>query len=125
MRRRTRIIFRLFGLGFLRAVVLVLALGSSYSHRAETPGNVGTETPDTPAAKEESIDWQKERQFWAFQSPQRHALPKVANESWPAEPLDHFILAKLEAAKLTPAAPASRGALIRRVTLDLTGVPPT
>src|SRR5688500_10097634 len=119
MKRRTRIGSGLFRLDFLRVVVLALALASSYSHRALA------ETPDAAATKEDSIDWQKERQFWAFQSPQRHALPKVANESWPAEPLDHFILEKLEAAKLTPAAPASRRALIRRATLDLTGVPPT
>ena len=71
------------------------------------------------------FDWEKERQFWSFQPPERLPVPEVRNKNWPAEPLDHFILAKLEAKKLVPSAEASRHALIRRATLDLTGFPPT
>ena len=71
------------------------------------------------------INWEKEKQFWSFQPPQRRSLPKVANDLWPAQPIDFFILAKLESAKLGPSAAASRRALIRRATLDLTGLPPT
>jgi hypothetical protein len=52
-------------------------------------------------------------------------LPPVKNAGWVRNPIDAFILAKLEAATLTPAAPASRPHLIRRVTFDLIGLPPT
>lgn len=75
-----------------------------------------------PAA---DFDWEKERQFWSFQSPERQQVPAIQNEGWGAEPIDHFILAKLEEKKLTPSGEASRRDLIRRVTLDLTGLPPT
>ena len=92
---------------------IALSLGDPQPARAEN-----TESSDT-------IDWRKEREFWSFQPPQRHPLPKVLNTSWPAQPLDYFILTRLEAAKLTPAVPASRRSLVRRVTLDLTGLPPT
>jgi hypothetical protein len=53
------------------------------------------------------------------------SLPKVHNESWPTTPVDHFILASLESRGWMPAPPADRYTLIRRVTLDLTGLPPT
>jgi len=62
---------------------------------------------------------------WAFQPPVAPPVPAVTNSDWPQSPLDHFILAKLEAAGLTPAAPADKPTLIRRVTFDLIGLPPT
>src|SRR5205823_5800066 len=60
---------------------------------------------------------------WAWKVPVRPKVPGTAATS--ANPIDAFIRAKLEAAKLAPAAPASREQLIRRVTFDLTGLPPT
>ena len=63
---------------------------------------------------------------WAFISPIRPEVPKVSNpKSQIANDVDAFILARLEKEKLQPAAEAERATLIRRVTLDLTGLPPT
>ncbi len=62
---------------------------------------------------------------WAFQKPVRPALPKVQNAAWGKNPIDAFILSRLEREKLTPNPPADRYTLIRRVSLDLTGLPPT
>ena len=61
---------------------------------------------------------------WAWKKPVRPQAPSVAGAK-PANPIDAFIHAKLDAAKLTPAPPATREQLIRRVTFDLTGLPPT
>jgi cytochrome c553 len=62
---------------------------------------------------------------WSYLPPTRPALPPIQNKSWPKNELDHFILAKLEAAKLSPSPEASPETLIRRLSLDLTGLPPT
>ncbi|MCH8822753.1 MAG: PSD1 domain-containing protein [Planctomycetes bacterium] len=62
---------------------------------------------------------------WSFVAPKRHPLPIVSIESWQQHPIDRFIGAKLEEVNLTPAPQASRHTLIRRVSLDLTGLPPT
>jgi mono/diheme cytochrome c family protein len=63
---------------------------------------------------------------WAFVPPMRHALPKVRSHAqWARNPIDAFILARLEREGLQPSPEADRTTLIRRVTLDLTGLPPT
>ena len=62
---------------------------------------------------------------WAFQPPKKAALPTVAQTDWIKTPLDRFILARIEAAKLKPSPEADRATLLRRVSLDLTGLPPT
>ena len=61
---------------------------------------------------------------WSFIPPVRPTLPTVQNESWVRNPIDRFILARLEREGLTPAPEADRRALARRVSLDLTGLPP-
>ncbi len=62
---------------------------------------------------------------WAFQPPKEPPLPHVRQEGWVHNPIDRFILAGLEAKGLHPAPPADKHPLLRRVTFDLTGLPPT
>jgi len=64
-------------------------------------------------------------QHWAFVAPKRPALPAVKNQTWGRNALDRFILARLEKDGLQPAPEADRATLIRRLALDLTGLPPT
>jgi hypothetical protein len=65
------------------------------------------------------------QKHWAFEPPTRPALPAVIDTNWSTNAIDRFILATLETQGLKPSPPASRETLIRRVTLDLTGLPPT
>ncbi|HMC27121.1 MAG TPA: DUF1549 domain-containing protein, partial [Verrucomicrobiae bacterium] len=62
---------------------------------------------------------------WSLQPLRKPAIPGVSNRAWPKTPIDHFILAKLEATGLKPAEPADKALLLRRVTFDLIGLPPT
>jgi hypothetical protein len=62
---------------------------------------------------------------WAFVVPNRTAVPEVRNRSWPRNQIDFFILSRLESVGLQPQTQADRAKLLRRVTLDLTGLPPT
>ena len=62
---------------------------------------------------------------WSFVAPQRPALPKVKDTNWPRNPIDYFVLARLEQEGLKPSPEADKALLLRRVTLDLTGLPPT
>ena len=64
-------------------------------------------------------------QHWSYVAPHKSALPTTANDRWLRQPLDAFIAARLEAEQRSPAPQADRTTLIRRVTLDLTGLPPT
>ncbi len=77
------------------------------------------------ASKPTGIDLEAGKQFWAFQPPHARELPPVKHAGWPRQRLDRFLLARLEQAGLEPAAPAERRTWIRRVTFDLTGLPPT
>ncbi len=62
---------------------------------------------------------------WSFVPPQRPPLPEVRNAAWVRNPIDRFILARLEREGLKPSPEADRATLIRRLSLDLTGLPPT
>ncbi len=61
---------------------------------------------------------------WAYLVPERPALPAVSDSSWTRNGIDHFVLARLDESGLKPRPEADRTTLIRRVTLDLTGLPP-
>jgi Protein of unknown function (DUF1553)/Protein of unknown function (DUF1549)/Planctomycete cytochrome C len=71
------------------------------------------------------FDLEARKKHWAFQPIQVKPVPAVRNRAWARSPVDAFILAALEAKGLTPAPPADPRALLRRVTYDLTGLPPT
>jgi hypothetical protein len=79
----------------------------------------GANWPDALAGKEDA-----RLKHWAFQAPVRPALAKTQNEKWVRNPIDRFILAKLEKEGLKPSAEADRVTLIRRLSLDLIGLPP-
>jgi hypothetical protein len=62
---------------------------------------------------------------WSFVAPKQSPLPTVNRKSWPKNPIDYFVLSRLEAAGLRPSPEADRYTLVRRVSLDLIGLPPT
>jgi hypothetical protein len=78
--------------------------------------------PDTATVARKPSD---KRNHWAFKAPVRPPVPAVQGKKWARNPIDDFILARLEMEKLHPSPEADRLTLIRRVTLDLTGLPPT
>jgi hypothetical protein len=80
---------------------------------------------DRKAVGKRVIDLESERRQWAFQSPVKHDPPAVSDRAWLHKPLDAFVLAALEQKKLHPVRPAAKRDLLRRATLDLTGLPPT
>jgi len=80
----------------------------------------GADWPDS--ATKEVVQVQK---HWAYIPPKRPAVPKVVNASWPKNAIDNFVLAHLEREKLAPSPEADRVTLLRRLSLDLTGLPPS
>ncbi len=77
------------------------------------------------APKGAGFDLAERAKHWAFQGLVAHDPPPVKNVGWPASPIDHFILARLESAGLAPAEGADRSTLLRRLSFDLAGLPPT
>lgn len=85
----------------------------------EAGGVVATNGPS-------GYDWAKFRaEHWAFRKVEKPPPPAVTNRTWIRSPIDAFVLARLEAAKLKPAPAADKRLLIRRAFLDLIGLPPT
>ncbi|PYU95147.1 MAG: hypothetical protein DMG25_05140 [Acidobacteria bacterium] len=80
----------------------------------------GADWPETGAAKLVEV-----KKHWAFVPPKRPRLPAVKNSAWPKNPIDHFVLARLEKEGLSPSPPADRVTLLRRLSLDLIGLPPS
>lgn len=83
---------------------------------AQWPGN---------SSGSSSAEAAKVAKHWSFVAPVRPALPVVKNTSWVRNPVDAFVLARLEKENLSPSPEATKETLIRRVSLDLTGLPPT
>jgi hypothetical protein len=79
----------------------------------------GAEWPDSASAEV------RESRHWAYVKPVRPALPAVKTPGWVRNPIDAFVLARLEREGLRPSPEAPRETLVRRVTLDLTGLPPS
>jgi len=90
--------------------------GLTLSPPASPTGPVDKTTP-LPAAAAKS--------HWAFKAPVLPPVPPTRNRAWPRNPIDHFVLARLEKEGLKPSPEADRSTLLRRLTLDLTGLPPT
>jgi mono/diheme cytochrome c family protein len=87
---------------------------------------MGAPDPRTAGKELAGATWSKERrQHWSFQPIKHVTEPDVRNTNWVANPVDAFVLAKLEQNDMKPNPPADRRTLIRRATYDLTGLPPT
>ncbi len=67
----------------------------------------------------------KETKHWAYVAPKMPQIPKIEGDSWSRNDIDRFVLLKMKANKLKPSAPASKSTLVRRLYLDLTGLPPS
>ncbi len=78
-----------------------------------------------PTAKTRQIDFAAARKHWAYQPVRNPPVPAVQHTAWPQNEIDRFVLARLEARGLTPSPAADRRTLLRRVSLDLIGLPPT
>ncbi len=74
---------------------------------------------------DQGASWPEAKKHWAFSAPIRPVPPAVQDQRWPHNEIDNFILARLEAEKMSPSPEADRATLIRRLSLDLTGLPPT
>ncbi len=98
-------------------------------HKSEVMPPHKTNKTLTTAQKETLKRWIAEgaeyQAHWSFIAPTRPSLPDVKNKAWVRNPIDRFVLAKLEANGLSPAPEADRRTLARRLALDLTGLPPT
>ncbi|MDX2152167.1 MAG: DUF1553 domain-containing protein [Bryobacteraceae bacterium] len=88
------------------------------SHKTLTPKQIAT----IKAWIDAGAPW---KEHWAFVPPSKPKPPAVINAAWPKTPIDRFILAALEKQGLTPAPPADRRTLARRLSLDITGLPPS
>ena len=83
------------------------------------------DVPPAAAAKKMGMSLEEGRKFWAYRLPVKPAPPPVRNERWAKDDLDRFILARLETQGLDPAPPAAPTVLLRRLHLDLVGLPPS
>jgi hypothetical protein len=92
--------------------------------KAGAPWTPGAKTAETAKSKAGEVTAEA-RKYWAYRPVHRPDVPGVKDVKWVRNPIDAFTLAKLEAAGLTPAPPAERVALVRRVYYDLLGLPPT
>ena len=80
----------------------------------------GAYWPDSVGGKPVDV-----KKHWAFVSPKLSPVPKVKHSAWPKNPIDNFVLSRLESENLSASSPADRVTLLRRLSLDLIGLPPT
>ena len=115
-----------------RAIVPGDVSASEMLHRINHPDPEERMPPESPPLPPEEIalltQWieqgAKWEDHWAYVKPEPVDLPEV-NPDWGTNGIDRFIVSKLEEHELTPSAPADKATLLRRVSLDLTGLPPT
>ena len=113
--------------GDVAASLLHQRISSSDAEKRMPPTDSGRELTDSQIQLltewiRQGADW---TEHWAFVAPQRHDLPETQLKNWSRNPIDDFVLARLEQEGLKPSEEAVGNTLIRRVTLDLTGLPPT
>ena len=106
----------------IEALVEWVRAGAPFPAAAAT--SAASAPPAKPASKPYVITPQQ-RAFWSFQPVTNPPVPAVAHADWPATDIDRFVLARLEKEGLSPVRAADKRTLIRRATLDLTGLPPT
>lgn len=108
-------------LAILAAALLVDGSARAQEDVAETTAKVVIDT--TPIVERPITD--ADREHWAFRPVVRPGLPAVNDATWPRMPVDAFILAKLEEAGIAPAREAAKATLLRRLSFDLHGLPPS
>jgi cytochrome c553 len=92
----------------------------------ETWVKMGAPDPRTDGAgAHAALDLAKGREFWSFRQPRKVSPPPVQRVDWPRSDIDRFLLSAMEARRLVPVGDADRPRLLRRVTFDLLGLPPT
>ena len=96
--------------------------GAHWPESGKPDADAATATGGAPAGM---VITEKDREFWSFKTPARSVPSPVKSAQWPRQPVDFFIAAKLRENGLTPSPEASRAVLIRRMTYDITGLPPT
>ena len=106
----------------IAAITAWVEMGAPWPEAAATAAAGGADPPD-PSAPFDLPE--RRRTHWAWQPVQAAEPPAVADEAWPATPVDRFVLAALDDAGLAPAPDADRAALVRRLSFDLRGLPPT
>ncbi len=92
---------------------------------APDPRVATSSSAETVARPKAGMSLEEGRRFWSFQAVQDHPVPVVKDTAWPRTAVDHFVLTRLEQQGVTPAPLADKRTLLRRVTFDLTGLPPT
>lgn len=93
---------------------------------APWPSETNVASPKPGGAGGYAANYERLRhEHWAWQPLHDSAAPKTTNTSWPANDIDHYILAALEARGMKPAVDADKATLLRRLTYDLTGLPPS
>ena len=93
--------------------------------RIGAPWPAGSGPAQTSVKVPDKVITAEQRAFWSFQPLKKPMVPAVSHGSWPKSDIDRFVLARLEKDGLTPVRAADKRTLIRRATLDLTGLPPT
>src|SRR5262245_20411623 len=100
-----------------------------FADESEVMPPPSTKNPLSDSQKQVLRRWIAEgadyKPHWAFVPPRQRPLPKVKQADWPRNPIDYVVLSRLEAAGLRPAPEADRYKLVRRLFLDLIGLPPT
>jgi len=85
----------------------------------------GTPAAATPQARPRGVITDEDRNWWAFQPVKAPAPPQVSGDTWSRNPVDRFLRERMSREGIRPSPPAAPAAFIRRVTFDLTGLPPT